>query len=137
MAANLAKAQLDVGLVTNDGEAALKFFRDLLGFKEAGEVSFPGVGLIRRLSCGDSIFRIVVPETPVANEAVTGSYDAQTGLRYITLTVTNLEEIVQQAEAAGYPVPFPPMTTRPGVRAAQISDGRGVTVELTQIDELT
>ena len=137
MAAHLARPQLDVGLVTNDGEAALKFFRDLLGFKDAGEVRFPGVGLIRRLSCGDSIFRIVVPENPVAHEAVPGSYDAQTGLRYITLTVTNLEEVVRQAEAAGYPVPVPPLTTRPGVRAAQISDGRGVTVELTQIDEPT
>lgn len=135
MAAHLAKPQLDVGLVTNDEAAALKFFRDLLGFEEAGEVRFPGVGLIRRLSCGNSIFRIVVPENPAAHEAVSGSYDVQTGLRYITLTVTNLDELVGQAEAAGYPVPVRPLTIRPGVKAAQISDGRGVTVELTQIDE--
>ena len=135
MAAHLAKPQLDVGLVTNDEAAALKFFRDLLGFEDAGEVVLPGVGLIRRLSCGNSVFRIVVPEKPVEQEAVAGSYDAQTGLRYLTLTVTNLEQLVRQAQDAGYPVPVAPLTTRPGVRVAQISDGRGVTVELMQIDE--
>ena len=69
MAAHLAKPQLDVGLVTNDEAAALKFFRDLLGFEDAGEVVLPGVGLIRRLSCGNSVFRIVVPEKPVEQEA--------------------------------------------------------------------
>jgi catechol 2,3-dioxygenase-like lactoylglutathione lyase family enzyme len=134
MAAKLTKPALDVGLVTSNAPLALQFYRDLLGFTEDGEVRFPGLGLIRRLRCGESIFRILEMERAPAATASTAGFAAQTGLRYITLTVSNLQEIVDAASAAGFPVPVPPRTLCPGVSVAQIEDGQGTAVELMQID---
>ena len=130
----MSKPQIDVGMVTTDLEGALRFYRDLLGFTEAGEIDIPGVCHIHRLQCGETVFRIVVPANPPEQTAHAGGFDAETGRRYMTLTVSNLAEVVSAVEEAGYPVPFPPKQLRPGVTSAQISDGQGITIELMQID---
>jgi len=132
MAAKLAKNCLDVGLVTTQGEVAVRFYRDLLGFAEDGEVPFPGLGLVKRLRCGESIFRILVLEQAPSHSASTVGFASQTGLRYITLMVENLVEIVDDAREAGFPVPVAPRPLRPGVTVAQIEDGLGTAVELMQ-----
>ncbi|WP_150291469.1 VOC family protein [Sphingobium estronivorans] len=132
MTAELAVAHLDVGLVANDRTKALAFWHELLGFPLMGEISFPGMTIIR-LSVGDAVLRIVVPDAPVERTASTGGFASETGLRYITLQVNNLEAIVEAARAGGYPVPHPPREIRPGTWAAQIEDGAGATVELQQV----
>jgi catechol 2,3-dioxygenase-like lactoylglutathione lyase family enzyme len=132
MTARLAKPALDAGIVTTDGDVALRFYRDLLGFPEDGEVPFPGVGVVKRLKCGDSILRILVLEKAPPHRASTEGFASETGLRYLTLTVENLEEVVAAVAAAGFPVPVPPRPLRPGVTVAQIEDGLGTTVELMQ-----
>lgn len=133
MTANLAVPRIDVGLVANDRAAALAFWQELLGFPLLGEISFPGMTVIR-LGVGDAVFRVVVPDTPVTRTASTDGFASETGLRYVTLQVTNLVEIVEAAKAAGYPVPHAPREIRPGTWAAQIEDGAGATVELQQVN---
>ena len=135
MTAKLTRAILDVGIVTDDGAATLAFFCDLLGFSEIGEMPFPGVGLVRRLACGETVVRVFEPAKPPARLASTEGFAHETGLRYLTLHVSNIEELVNQAVMAGYPNPVPVRILRPGTFAAQISDGRGITVELMQIEE--
>ena len=132
MGVKLAKQALDVGLVTADGDKALHFYRDLLGLPEDGEVQFPGLGLIKRLRCGDSILRILILDKAPDRFASTAGFASETGLRYLTLTVSNLHEIVALVQAAGFAVPVPPRQLRPGVMVAQIEDGQGVAVELMQ-----
>jgi len=134
MPVELTKQALDVGLVTTDARKSLEFYRDLLGFAEDGEVQFPGLGVVKRLRCGQSIFRILVLEQPPAARASIDGFAAQTGLRYITLTVANLQEVVDAVAGAGFPVPVPPRPLRPGVTVAQIEDGQGTAVELMQLD---
>lgn len=133
MAAELAVPRIDVGLVANDKQAALAFWHDLLGFPLLGEISFPGMTIVR-LGVGEAVLRIVVPDQPVGEHASEGGFLAQTGLRYVTLQVRNLKEIFAQAEARGYPTPHAPREIRPGTWAAQIEDGAGTTVELQQVD---
>ena len=134
MGAKLAKDCLDVGMVSADGPRALAFYRDLLGFTEDGEVPFPGLGVVKRLRCGQSLFRILVLEAPPPRFASAEAFTGETGLRYLTLTVTNLEEVVAAARAGGYPVPVPPRALRPGTTVAQITDGQGTWVELMQVE---
>ena len=133
MAAKLVKNCLDVGLVTTECETALRFYRDLLGFAEDGEVPFPGMGVVKRLRCGDSIFRILVLEKAPLHSASREGFASQTGLRYLTLTVENLAEIVADVRAAGWPVPVAPRPLRPGVTVAQVEDGLGTAIELMQM----
>ena len=134
MAARLVKACLDVGLVTTkDAEAdAVRFYEGVLGFVHDFDVPFPGMGIVKRYNCGDSVFRLFVLEKPAAHANSTDGLASQTGLRYITLTVSNLDELVGDAEQAGFPVISAPRLLRPGMRNAVIEDGMGVTVELMQ-----
>jgi predicted enzyme related to lactoylglutathione lyase len=133
MGIKLTRPALDAGIVTNDGDAALRFYRDLLGLPELGEISFPGLGVIRRLQVGESILRIVVLDRPASRLASTDGFASQTGLRYLTLSIANLHEVVAAAQEAGYPVPTPPRELRPGTWVAQIEDGLGTTIELMQV----
>ena len=135
MAAELAVPRIDVGLVANDRQAALAFWSELLGFPVLGEISFPGMTIIR-LGVGDAVFRIVVPDQPVEQLASQGGFLQQTGLRYVTLQVRNLKAVFAMAEARGYPTPHAPREIRPGTWAAQIEDGAGVAVELQQVDDV-
>ena len=131
MAAELVLSHIDVGIVTNDREAGLAFWQGLLGFPVEGEVSFPGLTIVR-LKVGHAILRLCIPDAQVARKADNGAFDAETGLRYLTLAISNLDAVIAATRAAGYPIPVEPREIRPGVRAAQIQDGQGVTVELME-----
>ncbi len=131
MGAELTQAHIDVGIVTNDRTGALAFWNGLFGFPIEGEVSFPGLTIVR-LKVGNAILRLCIPDTQVGRKAESGAFDAETGLRYLTLAIGNLDALVAAARAAGYPIPVEPREIRPGVRAAQIQDGQGVTVELME-----
>ncbi len=134
MPAQLANTHFDAGIVTNDRAEALAFWNELLGFPIEGEVSFPGLTIVR-LQVGSAILRLCIPDTEVPRKAATGGFDAETGLRYLTIGVRNLDALVAEVSAAGYPVPYPPRETRPGHRVAQIQDGQGVTVELVETQQ--
>ncbi len=131
MGAELTQAHIDVGIVTNDRTGALAFWNGLFGFPIEGEVSFPGLTIVR-LKVGNAILRLCIPDAEVGRKAESGAFDAETGLRYLTLAIGNLDALVAAARAAGYPIPVEPREIRPGVRAAQIQDGQGVTVELME-----
>ena len=132
MAAKLVKACLDVGLVTTDEAEAVRFYEGVLGFAHDFDVPFPGMGIVKRYKCGESVFRIFVLEKPAAHANSTDGLTSRTGWRYITLTVSNLDELVGDVENAGFPVISAPRLLRPGVRNAVVEDGMGVTVELLE-----
>ena len=44
MGVELDKDSIDLGIVVRDGEAALKFYRDTLGFEHVGDMPMPGGG---------------------------------------------------------------------------------------------
>ena len=125
---------LDAGIVTRDADALARFYGDLLGLPLAGEIRMPGIGLIRRYAVGSSTLRVFQPEMPPAQDGSRAGFASQTGIRYLTLAVSNLDEAVAEIAAAGYPVPVPPRVLRPGVRVAQIEDGEGNALELMQHD---
>jgi len=98
-------------------------------------LTLPGIGVIRRFQVGDSILRIVVAEKEPLFKASTEGFISQTGLRYLTLTITNLDDLIARAKKCGFEVPVDIMTLRPGTRVAQIQDPDGNTVELMQIED--
>ena len=131
MAVELAIPHIDAGIVTNDRAAALAFWHETLGFPVEGEISFPGLTIVR-LKVGETTLRLCIPDTAAPHLAHPGPFDQQTGLRYLTLAVRNLDAILEKVAAKGYPIPYPAREIRPGTRAAQIQDGAGVTVELME-----
>ncbi len=128
----ITKEGIDLGIVTNDGPAALAFYRDTLGFEHEADTPFPGGGTMHRLWCGKSLIKVVVPE-PAAGERAPGApIPRSTGYRYWTISVSNLEEMVARCKEAGYGVPVEPVEIRPGVTIAMLADPDGNWVELLQ-----
>jgi catechol 2,3-dioxygenase-like lactoylglutathione lyase family enzyme len=109
----LAKRAIDLGIVMTDGEAALRFYRDTLGFEHEGDIPHPLGGTMHRLWCGDSLIKIMVPEEEPAERAPAGGIPAATGYRYWTISVTNIEELVAACKAGGYRVRVEPTRCAP------------------------
>lgn len=129
----LGKDSVDLGIVVRDGEAALRFYRDTLGLEHVADTPMPtGGGTMHRLMCGTSLIKVIeydqVPEAANPGGGITGA----SGYRYWTISVTNLDEMVQSCEAAGYRLPMAPREIRPGVRIAMVEDPDGNWVELLE-----
>ena len=130
MGIELTKQGIDLGIVTADGDAALKFYRDTLGFRQEPDTPFPGGGVMHRLWCGESLIKVVVPAEPPANRPTSGGIPAATGYRYWTISVSNLTQLVADCDAAGYKIAVPEREIRAGVTIAIIEDPDGNWVEL-------
>ncbi len=62
MTIKLNKDSIDIGIVVRDADAALKFYRDTLGFEDTGTMPMAGGGTMYRLLCGSTLVKIVAPD---------------------------------------------------------------------------
>lgn len=134
MTANLAKPGVDLGIVISDSEKALAFYCGLLGLEHVGDMPMPiaGGGTMHRVQCGDSLLKLVkLNEDPPADSG--GGIPGSQGFRYLTLTVTNIEEIAAACEANEVTVAVPITTVREGVTILMVEDPDGNWVEFVQL----
>jgi len=131
MGVQLTKDSIDLGIVTTDMAASVAFYRDVLGFTDAGESPMPG-GAMHRLMCGTSMIKIVATRNAPPATAPPGGIQGSTGYRYWTMTVSNLEEVVTACEAAGRKIAVPKVDLGPGITIAIVEDPDGNWVELLQ-----
>ena len=130
----LTKSSIDLGIVTSNGPAMLAFYRDLLGLKYEGEMAMPGKGVMHRLMCGDSLIKLrVMPTEPAVNPSAPGGIQKAAGLRYWTMTISNLTEMVKACADAGTPIVVPETEFRPGVFIAIVTDPDGNWVEFLSL----
>lgn len=132
MGVALTKQGIDLGIITGDGEAALRFYRDTLGFRQEPDTPFPAGGTMHRLWCGDSLIKVVVPDNVPEAKAAGGGPMGGTGYRYWTISVNNLDDLVEDCRAAGYRITVEPLEVRPGVKIAMVEDPDGNWVEFLQ-----
>ncbi len=128
MTMTLSKPAIDVGIISTNGEKMVSFYGGVLGMQQEEDVTIPNYGTIHRFNCGDSILRIMVPE--VAPEDVAGGdFMSRNGIRYMTLNIDNLEDVVNACKDFGCNIAVDIRDLRPGVRCAQIQDPDGNYVE--------
>ncbi len=132
MPIQITKDSIDLGIVTKDSAALIKFYRDTLGLAEGGEQDMPGGGHMTRLMAGTTTVKIVMNGKDPKSEAAPGGLRGATGYRYFTISVSNLVEAAEECAAAGYNVPVPATEIAPGVTIAMIEDPDGNWVELLQ-----
>lgn len=130
MGVQLAKSAIDLGIVISDSEKSLAFYRDLLGMEHVADTPMPiaGGGTMHRLNCGDTLIKLVKLNTDPKGDG-SGGIPAATGMRYFTMIVSNLEEIMTDCESAGHKVAVPITEVRPGVTIGMIEDPDGNWVE--------
>ena len=126
----MAKAALDVGNVSGNAEAVLAFYREVLGFDTQPHVEIPGVGIIHKLGCGESVLRVFTPEKEPVPDTVPGDFASRAGFRYLSLEVRDVRAVVEAARAAGAQVLIEPFELRPGRTVSQVCDPDGNVVEL-------
>lgn len=133
MGVQLAKSAIDLGIVISDSEKSLAFYRDLLGFEHVADIPMPlgGGGTMHRLNCGDTLIKLVkFNQNPEGDGS--GGIPAATGMRYFTMVVSNLAEIMGECEAKGVPISVPIREARPGVTIGMVLDPDGNTVEFVE-----
>jgi glyoxylase I family protein len=133
MGVALTKDSIDLGIVVSDPEAALGFYRDVLGFENAGEMAMPGGGTMYRLMCGTSMIKLVHPASPPPAVAPPGGIPGATGYRYFTISVSNVDEITDACAAAGRKVVVPVRELRAGITISIVEDPDGNWVEFLKV----
>jgi catechol 2,3-dioxygenase-like lactoylglutathione lyase family enzyme len=130
MTIELQKPALDLGIITNNLEPMLAFYQDTLGLPLAAVIDMPGGGVMHRYKVGESVLKIIETEPRPSVAAAPGGIRGATGLRYLTLHVTDLDAAVNAVQAAGQEVVVAQKTIRPGVNIAIVTDPDGNWVEL-------
>ena len=97
MPLQITKDAIDFGIVTKDSAPLIKFYRDVLGLKQAGEQDMPGGGHMTRLMAGTTTVKIVVNGKDPKAEAAPGGLRGSTGYRYFTISVSNLAEAADES----------------------------------------
>jgi catechol 2,3-dioxygenase-like lactoylglutathione lyase family enzyme len=131
MGITLTKRAIDLGIVTTNGEAMLKFYRDVIGLQYLREMKMPGGGLMHQLGCGDTVIKVVVVDSLPA-KAPAGGIRGANGYRYWTISVSNLGDLLKGCGDAGYKITVKETEIRPGVKIGIVEDPDGNWVEFLQ-----
>lgn len=132
MSVALTKDSIDLGIVISDADTALAFYRDLLGFELVGTMPAPNATMYR-LMCGTSMIKLMHHDTLPPAASPPGGIPAATGIRYFTISVSNIAEMTEQCAAAGHKVIWDNRVLRPGVTVSMVEDPDGNWVEFLQV----
>ena len=134
MAVELTRAAIDLGIVVADEEAMLRFYRDTLGLEYLNKQTTGPGGYMHRLACGASVIKLVVPPEIPASRTPRGAR-TQTGLRYFTILVSNVEEVAARCEAEGFEFHSPLKPASHGGTYVQVYDPDGNVVAFVREDD--
>lgn len=132
MTVQVSKPAIDIGIVTNNLQAMLAFYRDTLGLEFEAAIPMPGGGVMNRFKVGASVIKVIETEPKPATSAAPGGIRGATGYRYWTITVSNLQACVDKVAADGFKVVVPAKQVRPGVTIAIVCDPDDNWVELLE-----
>ena len=132
--AKITKPALDLGIITRDAAPMLAFYQQMLGLALESVIPMPSGGTMHRLRVGESILKIVQLDKQPAADGVPGGIPAATGIRYFTLHISNLQNVIDGFDQGGYKIVVPIKTIRSGVSIAIVEDPDGNWLELLQTD---
>jgi lactoylglutathione lyase len=134
MAAKINSDGIEIGIVVRDAETSLAFYRDVLGLEYVGDLTFPG-NHMWRFQAGKSIVKLLAQDPPPQQANPPGDASAS-GLRYFTLFVANMDEVIADIEAADGKIAIPVTEFQPGTRFAMVEDPDGNRIELLDLAAL-
>jgi catechol 2,3-dioxygenase-like lactoylglutathione lyase family enzyme len=118
-----------VGLTVGDMDASHTFFTQVLGFAEGTVEPIPSLNTDKvEFKAGATTLKLwEISEL----QPHTGPIHDYAGIRYLTVRVDDMDEILSRARSAGYNVPLAPMQFAPGLHIAMIEDPDGNWFEIT------
>jgi predicted enzyme related to lactoylglutathione lyase len=130
---DITKPSIDLGIIAKDIDAMMTFYEQTLGLPLEGSMPMPGGGTMNRFKAGDSVIKVISLEPQAPAAAPAGGIRGATGYRYWTITVSNLSECIEKADAAGAKIIVRSKEVRLGVTIAILADPDGNWVELLQV----
>jgi predicted enzyme related to lactoylglutathione lyase len=127
---NFTSNAIDVGMVTTNTAEMLNFYQDVLGLVKEAEIPFPGLGVVNKLSFGNGYIKILALEASPKNVNPIGDFSTSNGIRYITINLNNLDEILESCASNNIKIINNGTEIRPGVMVAIIQDPDGNLIEL-------
>ena len=127
----VGKESIDLGIIVNDVAGCRQFYGEALGLPFEAEMPLPDGAKMFRYKIGTTVLKLVQPPQPVPASPV--GMRAQSGLRYFTITVNDLDKTVAALTAQGREFTVPLREFRPGVRIAILPDPDGNMVELLEM----
>jgi|TARA_B110000444_G_C18820188_1_gene587310 catechol 2,3-dioxygenase-like lactoylglutathione lyase family enzyme len=133
MNTEFTKPGFDLGIVTSNGDAMLEFYRDVIGLKFEASINMEKLGIqfMHRLWAGESLLKIVVPTAEIS-DGPTGGMMGSTGLRYFTLSVANVQPVLDACTEAKARIIWERREARPGVWVGMVEDPDGNWVEFIE-----
>lgn len=127
----LANDQMQIGMVTRNVEAMVKFYGETLGLTLQQRVDLPQVGALYFFELGSNIIKFLVPEVAVEQDDHVGAPQAANGLRYWTVQVNNLQALVETIKQAGL-TPLTEITEVGELRFVIVPDPDGNCIEFLE-----
>lgn len=128
-----ARIAVDVGVIVEDMDRSLAFYRDLLELPVIAEIntSLIGKGRMVQLKHGASIIKLVQMEE--APTATTETGIATTfGYRYITLMIEDMDAVLTRLAPGNVPITLPVTELGNGAKIHMVEDPDGNIVEFVQ-----
>ncbi len=129
---NFTSKAIDIGIVTSNKESILNFYENILGFTNEVQIPFPGLGTVNKISYGIGYIKVLVLDDKPSNTSPIGDFSTSNGIRYITINLSNLDELITICSKNNVVIINSGMTIRPGVTVALIQDPDGNLIELMQ-----
>jgi predicted enzyme related to lactoylglutathione lyase len=127
----MALLRVDVGFVSAD-RTLVDFWARVFELEELPSITLEP-GTVCRLQGPAGVVKVMLPaEAPEPPVPVSPFY-ALAGLRYLTLWVDDLEQVINRAVAEGARVERGPVELVPGVRIAVLEDPEGNAIEVAQL----
>ena len=126
---------METGIVVRDLEVTTRFYRDGLGLAHIRDEVTP-FGLLRRFKCGNAGIKLMkLDEPPNESNPGGGLGAAVTGLRWISIPVDDIEEVLKRCEETGARIVQPIYEWSPTVKLMTVEDPEGnCWIEVAQID---
>tara|TARA_B100001250_G_scaffold344044_1_gene312938 strand:+ start:3386 stop:3790 length:405 start_codon:yes stop_codon:yes gene_type:complete len=133
MSNTFTKSGFDLGMVTANGDQMLAFYRDVIGMEFEATINMEalGVAAMHRLWANESLLKIVVP-TKQVGAGISGGMMGATGMRYFTLSVSDVQAALDACKEAGTPIIWDRREARPGVVVGMVEDPDGNWVEFIE-----
>jgi catechol 2,3-dioxygenase-like lactoylglutathione lyase family enzyme len=131
----MTEPALDVALVTRNAQRLAEFYREHLGLEPAGELAVSGIlptGRLIRLRRGGSTLKILQFDASPSEDSPPGDLYEATGIRYVTVPVSDLRKRFDGCVEQGTQSVMPPTELRPGLTIAFVRDPDGNVVELVE-----
>jgi catechol 2,3-dioxygenase-like lactoylglutathione lyase family enzyme len=122
---------VEVGLVSSD-RGVVDFLADVFQLPEL-DASETSVGTLHRLLSPGAVIKVMVPKD-LPTDPDRRPFLAVKGLRYLTLSVTDLDQVLERCVAHGGTVVLEATQHKPGSRLAVIMDLDGNTIEITEAE---